>query len=75
MSDNEGQAIKINPLRIELRTNLTCYLGYGLIETDKAFDYDEFTLDNSGKISVSTRTNGYKNRFIDYFIMEVEKDV
>ena len=75
LSDNEGQAIKINPLRIELRTNLTCYLGYGLIDTDKAFDYDEFTLDNSGKISVSTRTNGYKNRFIDYFIMEVEKDV
>ena len=43
---------------------------------DKEFDYDnEFTLDATGKISVSMRTKGRKNRNIDYYIMEVEKDV
>ena len=76
LTDSKGQAIQVNPLRIELRTNLTCYIGYGLAEADKEFDYDdEFTLDNTGKISVSMKTNGCKNRNIDYYIMEVEKDV
>lgn len=76
LADSEGQTVQINPLRIELRTNLTCYIGYGLAEMDKEFDYDnEFTLDATGKISVSMRTKGRKNRNIDYYIMEVEKDV
>ena len=76
LTDHNGQPVKINPLRIELRTQFTCYIGYGLIETDKEFDYDgEFALDATRQLSVSTRTNGYKNRLIDYFIMEVEKDV
>lgn len=76
LTDSKGQAIQVNPLRIELRTNLTCYIGYGLAEADKEFDYDdEFALDTTGKISVSMKTNGCKNRNIDYYIMEVEKDV
>ena len=74
--DEKGQNVQINPLRIELRTNRTCYIGYGLIKYGNNFDYDsEFTLDNNGKISVSMKTNGRKNRSIDYFIMEVKKDV
>lgn len=76
MKDANGQNVQINPLRIELRTNLTCYIGYGLIQNGDEFDYDnEFTLDWDGKISVSQKVNGRKNRSIDYYIMEVIKDV
>ncbi len=76
MKDDKGQYIQINPLRIELRTNNTCYIGYGLIEDDEDFEYDgEFAIDRDGKISLSMKTNGMKNKCVNYYLMEVKKDV
>lgn len=75
LPDDKGQMISINPLYIEDRKNLSFHIGYGLIEADNEIDYNgEFSLDSSGHVSVSSKTNGAINKSIDYFIMEEVKE-
>ncbi len=53
------QRIKINPIRIELKTLSSCYLGYGLDVNDPDFEYDnDFVLTNDGKTTIGTKSVG-----------------
>lgn len=73
MKNTDGQSVKINPLRIELKTKRTCYIGYGL---DDNMEYnDEFTLNRDGRLSISVKDNGIRNKSIDYYILEVKENV
>lgn len=68
--------VKINPVRIEIKTESSCYLGYDLDPYDADFEYnDDFTLDNKGKMAIGLRSFGQKTRSIDYFLFEVKKNV
>ena len=50
MKNEVGNLVRINPVRIEMRTYNSCYLGYGLEDLDGEFEYDsEFTLDYQKK--------------------------
>ena len=75
--NEKGEKIKINPLRIEKRTENTIYLGYGLdIEDNEYFEFDgEFSIDPDDKISIISKKNGVVFKFVDYFEIEVEKNV
>ncbi len=76
MKDEIGNFVRINPVRIEMKTEGSCYLGYGLDSFDEDFEYDdEFTLDNSGKTTIGKISFGHKTRGIDYFLFEVRKNV
>jgi len=69
-------SVTINPVRIELKSERSCYLGYGLDIDDEDFEYDdEFSLDYRGRTSIGTTTDGRKNLSIDYFIFEVKDNV
>lgn len=74
--NERGEKLTINPIRIEKRTERTVYIGYGLNENDEELEYDnEFTIDPVGKISIIFKS--YDNRYkpIDYYEIEVEKNV
>lgn len=72
MKKIDGSYCKINPVRIEFINNKFLYMGYGLDYYDDEYDFDnEFTLDEFGKITNCLKSNGKKNRSIDYFIYEV----
>ncbi len=65
----DGRIVQINPVRIEMKTNRTFYLGYGLDVNDKDFEYDnEFALNSNGLITVETKSGGSKTDPIDYYI-------
>ena len=67
-----GEIVTINPIRIEIKTNQTCYIGYGLDLTDEDFDYDnEFALNQCDYLSVETKINNIKTLPIDYFIFKI----
>lgn len=73
MKNDNGQMVKINPVRIEMRSQKSCYLGYGFYEFDEDFEYDDdFVLDSQRKINVMTRLNGIKSKNINYFVFEVK---
>lgn len=75
MKNEVGKFVKINPVRIEMKTCNSCYLGYGLEEFDDEFEYDsEFTLDYMKKTNIVTKIDGQKTKGINYFLLEV-KDV
>ena len=76
MKNEWNSYVKINPVRIEIRGDNSCYLGYGLDERDENFEYDdEFTLDDRGKTTIGQRSFGQKTRRIDYFLFEVRNNV
>lgn len=76
MKNEYNSYIKINPVRIEIKSECSCYLGYGLDPNDEDFEYDnEFLLDRQCKITISSSTFGQKTRGIDYFLFEVIKNV
>lgn len=67
----QGKRIKINPIRLELKTLSSCYIGYGLFEDDPDFEFDsEFVIDYDGKTTVKD-CGGTKPRYVDYFVFEV----
>lgn len=73
MRNEREQSIKINPIRIEIKSNNSCYLGYGLDTEDKDFEYDnEFTLDYKGKTNIVQKYEGQRTKSIDYFLFEVK---
>lgn len=71
MMDYKGVEHIINPIRIELKTKLSCYLGYGLDLEDKDFEYDdEFAIDEQKRIVVGNYSSGKKTSPIDYYLFE-----
>ena len=73
MKNEVGNLVRINPVRIEMRTYNSCYLGYGLEDLDGEFEYDsEFTLDYQKKTNIVTKLNGQRTKGIDYFLLEVK---
>ena len=73
MRNEVGENIKINPVRIEMKTGNSCYLGYGLEEFDNEFEYDsEFTLDYQKKTNIVTKVDEQRTKGINYFLLEVK---
>ena len=73
MKDENNLKVEIHPLRIEIKNDNSCYLGYGLDLSDSDFEYsDEFMLDGYERITICKKTNGKRNIGIDYFIFEVK---
>lgn len=76
MKNEWNTYIKINPLMIQIKSDSSCYLGYGLDTKDEDFEFDdEFTLDNQGKTTIGQGSFGQKTRRIDYFLFEVRNNV
>ena len=76
MKDEYNNYVQINPIRIEIKNENSCYLGYGLDPYDKEFEFDdEFSLDNQGKIVIGSRSFGQSAKSIDYFLFEVKNNV
>ena len=77
MYDEKAKCVKrINPVRIELKSDQSCYLGYGLDLDDEDFEYDdEFALDYKGRTTIGTFTDGKRNSSIDYFVFGVKRNV
>lgn len=68
MKDSSERYIKINPLRIELKTLRSCYIGYGLDKDDPEFEYDgEFAVSFDGKLTISSRDS----MNIDFYTFDV----
>jgi len=73
MKDDNNCYVNINPVRIEIKSDNACYLGYGLDIYDENFEYDnEFTLDFEGKTNIVSKLLGEKTKNIDYFLFEVK---
>ena len=72
MVDYKGVKHTINPVRIELKTKLSCYLGYGLDLEDEDFEYDdEFAIDEQKRIVVGNYSSGKKTSPIDYYLFDL----
>ncbi len=74
LKDKKGNPIKVNPIRIEIMTNHTCYLGYGLDLEDPELDsYDEFSISYDGQRLLVG--NGWPSILnIDYFYFDMEDE-
>lgn len=64
------KSIAINPIRLDLRRESTCYLRYGLVESDPEFDFDDEFLINDKGITTIGKSNEGNN--VDYFIFKEE---
>lgn len=68
-NQHTGEKVRINPLRIELKTLSSCYLGYGLHANDPEFEYeDEFALTEKNQIYFGADRN---LKAIDYYVFEL----
>ena len=68
MRDENNVWHRINPLKIELKTLASAYLGYGLDLDDPDLEYDgEFAVDYDGKTTISNRGA----RGVDFYLFEV----
>ena len=68
MNDNKNRSIHVNPIRIELKTLYTCYIGYGLDEYDSDFEYDnEFAISRDGYTILSDSVTNVKTADYYYF--------
>lgn len=68
MRDENNVWHRINPLKIELKTLASAYLGYGLDLDDHDLEYDgEFAVDYDGKTTISNRGA----RGVDFYLFEV----
>lgn len=73
MLNSRGEFDKINPIRIELRSEKSCFIVAGVNPDDINEFLDEFTLDSKNQISnYNTEPNGSKTRGIDYFLFSTE---
>lgn len=76
MRDSAGKVSIINPIRIELKTSHSCYIGYGLDMEDEEFEYDnEFSVDYLGKTVVGNYSGGKRTSPIDYYIFDTKKNL
>jgi len=76
MKNDLDEYVKINPIRFELKSDNSCYIGYGLDLQDEDYEYDnEFSLDNQGKITACQKFLGVKTKGINFFLFEVRKNV
>lgn len=76
MRDSSGKVSIINPIRIELKTSHSCYIGYGLDLDDDEFEYDnEFSVDYLGKTVVGNYSDGKRTSPIDYYIFDIKKNL
>lgn len=76
MKNEKNDFIQINPIRIELKDENSCYLGCGLDLLDTEFEYDsEFNLNCYDKITVCQNEFGKKTKGINYFVFEVKENV
>lgn len=74
MRDSKGIVSTINPIRIELKTEHSCYIGYGLDVEDEEFEYDnEFSIDYYGRTVVGNYVDGKKTSPVDYYIFDIKK--
>ena len=74
LNDKGGNSKKVNPIRIEIMTDHTCYLGYGLDLEDPELDsYDEFSISYDGqRLLVGNGWSSILN--IDYFYFDTEEE-
>ena len=73
MCGNKNESVRINPVRIELKTLSSCYLGYGLDVDDPEFEYDgEFILTKDGKTKIGDRTSD--SRDVDFYMFKECKE-
>ena len=76
MRDSKGVVSVINPIRIELKTEHSCYIGYGLDVEDEEFEYDnEFSIDYYGRTVVGNYVDGKKTSPVDYYIFDIKKAI
>ena len=76
MRNEVNDFVKVNPLRIEIKSDNSCYLEYGLDKYNKDFEFEgEFMIDCQGKITICKNNNKQKNKGIDYFLFEVKNNV
>lgn len=74
MKNELNEYINVNPIRMEIKSENSCYIGYGLDINDEDFEFnDEFTLDCYGKTTICQKVMGQKTQGIDYFLFEVKK--
>ena len=74
MPNSSGEFDKINPIRIELRSENSCFIVAGVNPDDIKEFLDEFTLDSKNQISnYNIEPNGIKTRGIDYFLFSTEE--
>lgn len=71
MPDGQGNMTNMNPVRIELRTDNSCFIVAGYNRNDWDDFVGEFTLDTSHN-RISNLQKGTKG--IDYYIFEIEED-
>lgn len=65
--------IKINPVRIELKSLSSCYLGYGLDKNDPDWEYDdEFVVSYDGKTTIGNKGTKYRN--VDFYLFEEHEE-
>lgn len=73
MYNEKSERIRVNPIRVEKKTESSAYLGYGLVDGDKDFEYDgEFTIEDDGMLSIATKKNGERCKSVDFFKLEVK---
>lgn len=70
MPNGEGTNDVTNPIRMELRSNNTCFIVAGVNPDDMDDFLGEFTLDTKNRISNYNRNT----RGIDYFLFSTEKE-
>ena len=69
----DGEYIKVNPVRLEMKTNNSCYLGYGLDLNDEDYDYEnDFCISDDNKIVVAKKMGNLHS--VDYFEFIVKKE-
>ena len=74
MPNSSGTFDKINPIRIELKSENSCFIVAGVNPDNISEFLDEFTLDSRNQISnYNTELNGSKTRGIDYFLFSTEE--
>lgn len=69
MPNSEGTYDNINPIRIELKSEKSCFIVAGVNPDDMRDFLGEFTLDTRNRISNFNRGT----RGIDYFLFEIEE--
>ncbi len=70
------QKSKINPIRIEMKNERSCYVGYAFNTNAEDLDeYEEFALGSGGRLIIADSSSNPDIQYIDYFIFEVISNV
>ena len=75
MKDHKNIKHQINPVRIELKTSLSCYIGYGLDIEDEDYEYDdEFAVNYKKELVIGIFSDERKTTPIDYYVFDIVPD-